>query len=204
MNPIARSRSCAGGFSLIELLIVIAILGFSAAMAVPGAVSWVRGLSVRNTAEGMRAGIEKTRLEALRANTSMTFWLMSSGADQPLDNHCGRSSTGTSWVISVLNPAGSCLAAPSATAEPMLVERWSGREGGTSINLVGTSAAGAAADSVTFNSLGQVEPTGVQLAQIDITHQSGDGRRLRVQIDPGGSVRTCDRDVAAGDPRACQ
>lgn len=201
-RPLPRSR--ARGVTLVELMVALAIFVLTLVALLPDAIGWVQGIGVRNVAESIRSGIEKARLEALRRNADMSFWLVSSGEDKPLDNGCEISSAGVSWVISVADPSGNCLAAPSTTVQPLLVERWSGTEGGYKIRVSAEDGVGNAASSVTFNQLGQVRTTGSQVAIIDVTHSTASGaRRLRVQVLAGGAVRMCDRDVAAGDPRAC-
>ena len=199
-----RPSSRLTGLTLVELMVALAIFMIALMALLPEAISWVQGLGVRNMGESMRSGIEKTRLEALRRNANMTFWLVTSGEDKPLDAGCQLSANGTSWVISVNSPEGDCMAAPSTTVQPLLVERWSGSEGGRKLAVAGVDVNGNATSSVTFNALGQVLGTGSQLNVVDISHASStSARRLRVLIQAGGSVRLCDRDVAADDPRSC-
>ncbi len=190
------------GFSVVELMVAVAILGFALAVSMPLIVDWTRNLAIRNAAESLKGGIEKTRQVALRRNADMSFWLVTDEA-KALSNACVRSNTGPSWVIAKLDPAGQCGEAPSETASPRIVEKWSAAEGALDVALVTVDEAGAAASQLTFNSLGQVNTAG-QLAQIDITHaKGGDIRPLRLLISRAGAVRLCDPAVAAGDTRAC-
>jgi type IV fimbrial biogenesis protein FimT len=71
------------------------------------------------------------------------------------------------------------------------------------VQVAGIDSAGSATSSVTFNSLGQVLSSGSQLAQIDLSHTVTGTRALRVRIEAGGSVRMCDPNVDADDPRKC-
>lgn len=191
------------GVTLIELVVVLAIMGFALAAMLPEVGTWMRGLAVRNAAEAMRAGIERARMEALRRNTSMSFWLVSDAEGKSLSNSCTLASTGPSWVVSGLSPEGKCASAPSASDDPMLVESWSAAEGAKGVQVTGQSGAGISTSSVTFNSLGQVLGTGSQLAQIDVSHVVPGTRALRIRIEAGGSVRMCDPNVDADDPRKC-
>jgi len=191
------------GVTLIELVVVLAIMGFAFAAMLPDVSTWMRGLAVRSAAESMRAGLERARMEALRRNASVSFWLVSDAAGKSLSNSCSLATTGPSWVVSVLSPDGKCAATPSATDDPMLVESWSAADGAKGVEVQGIDGAGAATNSVTFNSLGQVLGSGSQLAQLDFSHAVPGARALRIRIEAGGSVRMCDPNVDANDPRKC-
>lgn len=190
------------GFSVIELLVAVVILGLALAAAVPSIVGWTRDLAIRNAAESLKGGIEKARQVALRRNADMTFWLVTDDA-KALSNACVRSISGPSWVVAKLDPSGLCGTAASETENPRIVETWSAADGSAKVKVVTQDAAGNASDQIVFNSLGQVTQAG-QIAQIDISHlDGGDSRPLRILIGGGGSVRMCDPAVAAGDTRAC-
>jgi type IV fimbrial biogenesis protein FimT len=191
------------GFTMIELLVAMAILGFAMAAVLPEVGTWMRGLAVRNSAEALRSGIERARMEALRRNTNVSFWLVSDSS-KALSNGCVLSSRGPSWVVSGVDPGGKCGAEPSNTVDPLMVDKWSANEGSMSgVLLTSVDRDGSFVGSVTFTSLGQVLSTGAQIARIDIEHSAPGVRALRVQIEPGGSVRMCDPAVGADDPRHC-
>ncbi len=194
--------SAQAGVTLVELMVALTILGLALAAALPEAANWMRGMAVRNAAESVRAGLEKARLEALRRNTTIGFWLVSDSSAS-LTNGCSLSAAGPSWVVSAASPDGKCAAEPSRTADPQLVDKWSAAEGSRGVELAGVDGQGGAVASATFDSLGQVLRTGSQLARIDVSHSTAGVRPLRVVIQQGGSVRLCDPNVAADDPRRC-
>lgn len=192
----------ARGFSMIELLVGVAILGFALMAVMPTIVDWTRNLAIRNAAESLKGGIEKARQVALRRNADMGFWLVAD-SEKVLSNGCASSVTGPSWVIAKLDPAGQCGAAPSEVDQPRIVEKWSAADGAVDVQLQTADEGGAAVDRLIFNSLGQVTMAN-QLARIDITHaRGGDVRPLRLLISRGGAIRLCDPAVPAGDTRAC-
>lgn len=191
------------GFTLIEALVTISILALLMALMAPSMAEWIRGTHVRNLAESIQTGLQKARMEALRRNKIVTFWMVSSNAGGSLDDSCALASNSGSWVISLDNPSGLCSTSASATATPKIVETYGA---GPTAALMTVSAlaadAATAATSVSFNGFGQILPSASALAIIDVTHTQPGARRLRLTVSSGGSVRMCDRDVTSG-PTVC-
>jgi len=63
----------AGGFTLIEMLAVIAILGAALALVVAYRAPMSRGLDLRASASAVATGLRLTRSEAILKNRSVTF-----------------------------------------------------------------------------------------------------------------------------------
>jgi len=199
---LSGARRLAGGVTLVELMVALSILAITLYAMLPGVTDWVRGISVRNSGESLKAGIERSRMEALRRNTAMSFWLVSEPGGKGLTNACEVSSKGSSWVVSGMNPDGQCAEVPSTTVAPQLVERWASSDGANAVNVSATDTDGNPADHISFTSLGQVSAAAGSASRIDIAHANG-GRALRITIDAGGAVRLCDPAVGADDPRRC-
>lgn len=192
------------GFTLIEAMTAISILALLLAVAAPNVTEWLRNTQVRNVSEAMQNGLRKARMEALRRNQIVTFWLVSPANGGAPDSTCALSSTSAAWVVSVDNPASKCDTAPSPLTNPRILETYGGGSVAPNLSVSGLGSDGAtAATSVSFNGMGQTTKTATQLARIDLAHSSTGARRLRVTISPTGGIRMCDRDAAAGDSRAC-
>jgi len=56
------------GFTLIELVVAIAIIAIVAAIAIPGWLSWRDGIKVRGAANSLKADFERAKLRAVREN----------------------------------------------------------------------------------------------------------------------------------------
>lgn len=192
------------GFTLVEMAVTLVVLALVMATAMPYAADWIRDLRLRGVAESLRTGLDKARLEALKGNKTMTFWLVEDTTAKVPGASCVLSSSGLYWVVSEFTPEGKCDAAVSSTADPRLAARSGAVNEQGAIAVSAVDSAGTASDSVTFTSLGQVSGTGVgSIAQLTVSRKDGKGRRLRVMVETGGSVRTCDPAVGSTDPRAC-
>lgn len=187
------------GFSLIELMIGLVVLGIVLMVGLPSLAVWMQNTQIRNAAETLTSGLTLARAEALRRNANVRFQLVDS-----LTASCALTSSGRSWVVSLNNPAGACEAAP-ADAGPILQKK-DGAEGAPNAVVAATGG-----DTLVFNGLGRVLQV-TPITQIDITNPNGGAcqsaagpmRCLRITVSSGGQIRMCDPVVTdTTDPRAC-
>jgi type IV fimbrial biogenesis protein FimT len=204
----------ARGFSLIELLVAMAILGVLVMATLPSVGAWLRNTEIRNAAEAVSNGLAKARNEAVRRNQPVLFSLVTPQAGQPgvLDASCALSSASASWVVSLQSPEGGCHRAVSETTAPMVLAKYAQGDGARNVVVSVRSAdcsAAATTQQVRFDAFGRVDTrTGAPapLRCLLISHSgSGDSRPLRVVIGAGGTLRTCDpsASLAVDDPRRC-
>lgn len=201
-------KAAARGVSLVELLIALAAFSILLMLAVPNMATWIQNTQIRTAAEGMQAGLNLARAEALRRNTTVRFQLVDA-----LDAGCVLSQTGKNWVVSLGAAASGCHHAAQDPAETtvQIIQKRSGEEG--SPNAVVTASGGS---EVWFNGLGRLitPPTApAPITQINITNPAGacktaggnePMRCLRITVTTGGQVRTCDPAVDDNtDPRYC-
>lgn len=193
------------GFSMVEMVVVMVIIGVMLAVAMPQASEWMRNLRVRNAAESIKSGLDLARMEALKRNSVVGFWLVADSTSKVPTDSCALSSSSPAWVVSVSDPEGKCGTAPSLTTEPQLVQRSTASENADNLTVEALSSTGDAATRVMFNGLGQVQTVAGtnSLQTIDVNATTGTTRRLRIVVESGGAIRTCDRDVSAGDARVC-
>jgi type IV fimbrial biogenesis protein FimT len=186
------------GFTLVEMLIAIAVLGILIMIGLPSMTTWIQNTQIRTHAETTVSGLQLARAEALKRNATVRFQFVNS-----LTASCALSTSGKSWVVSLTDPTGLCNLDPSETVSPMIIQKKDGSEGSPNTTL----AAGASA--VVFNGLGR--STGGNVT-IDITNTVGGAcgsavgqmRCLQIQVTPGGQLRMCDPAVtSATDPRFC-
>lgn len=174
----------ARGFTIVEIMITLAVLGILLMVGVPAFATWVENTRIRTTTHNIQGGLQLAKSEAVRRNLNVKIVI--GGATGPAE-----------WTVSAITPGGD-----------VAVETRSGQEGANINTVVGIAPPGAT--TLTFNGLGRiVSPNGdgsASITQIDVCPRVADPekRPLRIAVGTGGTVRMCDPAVAAGDPRACQ
>lgn len=173
------------GFSIVELMVTLTVLGILMAAAIPAFGTWTANARVRSTAEALANGLRMAQAEAIRRNRQTVFALTNAtpalGATL-VDN-------GGSWFIQTLplvagDPAAFVQAgsfarqnAVTVTASSLLCFNSIGRQ----VTNTGTGlGADCTAPAVSTT------PTEFNIAR------AGSDRPLRVQVFLGGQIRMCD------------
>lgn len=173
---LVNARRCAleRGFSLVELMVTVAVLSLLMTLAVPSFAEWIQNSRIRTAAESIQNGLQVARAEAVRRNARVEFALVG---------------TGGGWVVR--------FAGGGAT-----IQERSGSEGagGVVVSAVPEDATTVVFDGLgrADNTLTQIDidvPTSALPA--------AQSRDLRITIGTGG-VRMCDPNVSnSADPRKC-
>lgn len=186
----------ARGFTLVELLVTMAVLALLLASALPNYGEFIRNSQIRTAAQSIENGLQIARSEAVRRNGQVQFNLPNTlaGAAQ---------AGGSDW-----NVLAALAATPTVFDQVVSVRI---EPNASSQARVGVSAAsgGAAASAgsglpatITFTGLGRLS-SGTTARQIDITGPAGT-RTLSVQLGAGGDIRICDPALSrASDPQGC-
>jgi len=188
------------GFTVIELVVAIAIIGILLSLAVPSFTEMLMNAKIRNLAGSMANGLNMAKVEAVRRNMHVRFQLTTTA-----DDTCALSPNGASWVVSLANPTGLCGTAPSDTENPQIIQA----RGNENVNRLVVTAT---EETVIFNSLGRWVPNSVTNNVIDVREASGvcatvENKRgfrcLQVVVSPSGMVRVCDPALANTEPGSC-
>lgn len=178
------------GFSLAEVIVVIAVLGMVAALGISSYTEMVQNTRIRTAAESIQSGIQLARAEAVKRNAMVKFQL-------------GDSS---SWVVCLVALADDDCE-NNAASEDYLHGR-SASEGSTADTVVTTTP--AANTSLVFSGLGLIVADTDPFAEVEVDIdpailEADASRELRVLVGAGGSTRMCDPSpkLADDDPRAC-
>jgi type IV fimbrial biogenesis protein FimT len=172
----ARAVKCATGFSLVELLVVVAILAIISGFGVPAFKTWIADAKTRTVAEALQNGLRIAQTEAIRRGVQVQFVLTDSAPNATVT---ASSITGRNWV------AQSMLRAAPGTVDQFIQ--------GANLNAVSNTSLVSASDAtVTFNSLGRVvSPTNA----VTYTLSNADGgRHLNLTLSLAGKIRMCDPD----------
>ena len=199
MKPIAR------GFSLIELVVVLAVLAILLAAGASNFSVWMTNSRIRTTAESIQNGLQMARAEAVRRNTPIRFQFVDT-----LTATCVLSVTASNWVISFDNPAGECDAAPLNEAfavsdatnnpAPRIIQSRAATEGSRNTVIA------AGQSTIVFNGLGRATaPVTINVSPAAAAGTCTSQRCLRVTVSAAGQIRMCDPalDVAGNDPQRC-
>ena len=183
INPSARR---AAGFTLIELMIGIAIMSIVLALGMPSYQAWIKNAKIRSAAESIVYGLQIARSQAVSRNEPVRFTL----------------NAGSSWTVGCDVVSAGCPA--------NIQSRAAGDGSSSSVTVVA-----AAGMPVKFNNLGQMTapapaaPATNIAINVDVDPailSAAESRDLRVVVDVGGAIRMCDPNVALvvpADSRAC-
>lgn len=186
------------GFTLIELMVTIALLSILAALAMPSFSTWVQNSRVRTVSDALQNGLRLAQAEALRRSRQTVFSLTNDASPQTA---LTAAANGRYWSINSVPITG------QATDIAAFVESGVLGSEGSNVNIVGPA-------SICFSSLGRltVNPSpGVAGAACtvgtptyDISSTTSD-RALRVTVSVGGQVRMCDpaKTLSATNPDGC-
>lgn len=198
------------GFSLVELIVGMAILAMLMALGLPQYATFISNARLRTTAEGINNGLNLARAEAVKRNSRVELVFTDDDPIEPLVNTVTASTTGSNWVVRAWVPA---------TNSYDFIEGKSGAEGSGKSDVTGVAGVtvtpvtlGVFDGTIAFTGFGALNSAQAISFQVtyptagacDTVATQGPMRCLNVNVSPGGQIRICDPKItAAKDTRAC-
>lgn len=185
-------RSTVQGFSLIELMLAIAILAILTTLSFPSYKAWIQNTRIKTTAASILNGLQIARSEAVRRNAPVQFVL---GANSDWTVGC---------VTVVADPVPPAVTPPGC---PATIQSRSTSDGSTTAIIVTPSP--AANTTVVFTNLGGLAAAPAPFVKVDVSVSctvlpAAEAKQLRITLGGGGNARMCDPNVSnASDARAC-
>jgi type IV fimbrial biogenesis protein FimT len=168
------------GFSIIEVVVVVALIGLLLSIGVPSFFTWTQNLQIRAGAEALLAGYNIAKNEAIRRNVNV---------EMSIANNTG-------WDVHLASDPATSLQSRDPNEGSVNVTSNITPNGAFTVTFNGMGR-------VAPNSDGSDTVTQVDLDNPQISNAT-DRRKLRVTISTGGAVRLCDPSVASTDNRACK
>jgi type IV fimbrial biogenesis protein FimT len=169
------------GFTLIEIMVSLTVLGILLMVALPNFSEWLQNLQLRAASEATLNGLQVARAAAIRRNVLVQF----------------VSGPGTGWTVTEVGTG-------------LLVQRRAHEEGSPNAVLTVTPAGASTVTFAPLGSVVANADGSATVTQFDVSNPAGGScqpggpmRCLRVAITGGGSLRMCDPIVGVTDPRSC-
>lgn len=187
------------GFTIVELLVTIALLALLLGLAMPSFTTWVRNAQVRTVSDALQNGLRLAQAEAVRRQRQVVFFRTN---ESTCNNATAAADDGAFWAVrSVPLIAGDAVETVQCGQ----------------LGDVASGAAIAGATALCFNAGGRqvanadpgiggpacaLDASGT--SSFDVTSSHAD-RPLRVLVTLGGSVRLCDpaKTLSASTPDGC-
>ena len=196
------------GFTIIELVVAVAIVGILAMIGLPSYSIWMQNLRIRGATEAVQSSLQLARSSAVGRNLPTNMSFTTGNPVSSVDHVVYTVLSPASPPASFVNPACTPLPIPNPPPANAVdcIRRMTNEGPNVTVTMTPPDAY-----MITFGTMGQVvnnadgssTPT-----QIDFTSAVSTDtaiRPLRILIRSGGRIMTCDPDpgILATDSRFC-
>lgn len=189
-SPAAGPRLADRGFTLIELMVTLALLAFLLLLGLPAFTAMVKNTQVRTVADALQNGLRIARAEALRTNQQTVFALTSVAPGL----NVAEDPNGTNWWVQTIPHANGGSASAVQNGSGSLTDVASG------VSIMGGPAVLCFNSNGRLTDLGGASPgmaggTNCSVATNPVRYTISQSRadlKLQVLVSVGGQVRLCD------------
>lgn len=192
------------GFTLIELMVTLSLVGVLFVLGLPSFTTWIRNSQVRSVAEALQDGLRVAQTEAVRRNHSV---LLSFTNDANPVKNPNTAAGGRNWVTQTVSSPFVDDGVSEFIRSGVLSEVASGVAVASDpvINAVCFDANGRITKNDTPAAAPSTAACVAQRAVFNVSH-AGSDRALRIIVQIGGQVRMCDPKrpaLSAAAPDGC-
>ncbi|MDA8093815.1 MAG: GspH/FimT family pseudopilin [Betaproteobacteria bacterium] len=190
--PVTARRSpprCAPGFTLIEVVVVLAIMAITAVLAFPNFEVWLQNEQIRTVAESIQSGLQLAHDEAARQNQDVDFVLTTNA---PTSGGVSPNTGGSNWVVRT-DSQQTFIQGFDATPYPNVA-----------VSCLTSAGSSCSTGSIVFQSIGLTSLTGQAIIQVSHRTNASNYRTLKILVGTGGTIRLCDPALSLStNPQGC-
>lgn len=174
-----RSAGASRGFTVVEIMVALAVVTLLSVLAVPSFRQWTNNQQTRTVGESLLSALQLAQATAVHQSRGVVFCLTNStpGSSLVTTDNSACAANGKNWFAQLTK----LFSDETVSGANYYVQ--GGSFGDIAPNVVITGPA-----DITFNSMGRI-PTS---ESYKLTNAHGDGRFLAVIVDIGGQIRLCD------------
>ena len=177
MRAFQKRKSTHDGFSLAELMAVIAIMGIMAAIAVPGFIQWLPNYYLKSAARDLRASFQLARITAIKSGADCTITF-----NQPVD--------GKTYDYVVFQDADSDLVLDNVEIPDIVKKvKWTDYHSSISMNSNNFTNNSRGLPAVAFRSSGITRNSGGGFGAGTVSIENSHNSEARVVMSMAGNVR---------------
>ncbi|PTT77878.1 type II secretion system protein GspH [Pelomonas sp. HMWF004] len=193
----------AAGFSLIELMVAVAVLSILTAVAMPNFTSWIRNARARTVADALQSGLRLAQAEAQRRTHTVVFFTTN---DKACTATTVANAGGAYWQVRKV-PTALLTGDVAEALQCGVLTDVSG-----DVTLASPSNTTALCFGGDGRQTSSVDPAGIGVnctaaaAVYTVTPggSSADRRQLNVTVSLAGSIRMCDPLKTSSAPDGCR
>ena len=186
----------AAGFTLIEVMVTVAVLVILAAVAVPGLQGFVARSGMTSIRNDFSVALQRARADAINRNTCVSICQLASGKQDTCAPSGERGNWHQGWIIHVNSACTSAAPAAALSADDIIAVR----QPGSDRYLLTEKTKGTPATLMTFDARGTLVTGGITFQATDATvDESPNARDIVINMQGRVAVRPLGAESPATD-----